>query len=50
MTSRPPPDRTPDEEPPGVPGFRNWKGVYLFVFAWFVLVVILLAIFTRTFS
>ena len=50
MISSAPPDRTPDNEPPGVPGFRSWRGVYLFVFAWFVLLVILLAIFTRVFA
>jgi hypothetical protein len=45
-----PPDRRPDEEPPDVPGFRTWRGVYLFVFIWFVIVVILLALFTRAFA
>jgi hypothetical protein len=42
-----PPDR---EEPPGLPGFRTWRGVYLFVFAIFVLVVVLLALFSRAFA
>ena len=37
-------------EPPDVPGFRTWRGVYLFVFGWFVLVVVLLTLFTRIFS
>ena len=37
-------------EPPEVPGFRTWRGVYLLVFGWFVLVVILLTLFTRLFS
>lgn len=50
MTSSAPPDRPPDDEPPGVPVFHTWRGVYLFVFGWFVLVVILLALFTRAFS
>jgi len=45
-----PPDRPTGDEPPDVPGFRTWRGVYLFVFAWFVVVVILLAIFTRMFA
>jgi len=40
----------PEAEPPDVPGFRTWRGVYLFVFGWFVLVVILLCVFTATFS
>ena len=50
MISSAPPDPPPDNEPPGVPGFQSWRGVYLFVFGWFVLVVILLAIFTRVFA
>jgi hypothetical protein len=44
------PDQGPEAEPPGLPGFRTWGGVYLFVFGWFVLVVVLLAAFTRIFS
>jgi hypothetical protein len=39
-----------EDEGPGVPGFRTWRGVYWFVFAWFMLVVILLALFTRAFA
>ena len=39
-----------DDESPGVPGFRTWRGVYLFVFAGFVIVVVLLAIFSRVFA
>ncbi|MDO8543297.1 MAG: hypothetical protein Q7S40_22905 [Opitutaceae bacterium] len=39
--------REPDDEPPGVPGFRSWRGVYWFVFLFFVLVVIALTIFSR---
>ena len=39
-----------DDESPGVPGFGTWRGVYLFVFGWFVLVVVLLAIFSRVFA
>lgn len=50
MTRRPLADQRTDDEPPGLPGFRTWRGVYLFVFGWFVLVVILLAVFTRLFS
>jgi hypothetical protein len=42
-----PPD---DDESPGVPGFRTWRGVYLFVFAFFVAAVIGLALFTRLFA
>ena len=39
-----------EAEPPHVPGFRTWRGVYLFVFGWFVLVVILLTVLTVMFS
>ena len=39
-----------DEEPPGVPGFRTWRSVYLLVFAVFVLVVIGLAILSRAYA
>jgi hypothetical protein len=49
MMSSPPEPGTSDESP-GVPGFRTWRGVYLFVFLWFVLVVALLAMFSRCFS
>jgi hypothetical protein len=45
-----PPDQRSDAELPGLPGFRTWRGVYLFVLGWFVLVVILLASFSRIFS
>lgn len=50
MTRSPRPDERAEVEPPDVPGFRTWPGVYLFVFAWFVLVVVLLTVFTRIFS
>jgi hypothetical protein len=50
MSSSAPRHRPREEEPPDVPGFRTWRGVYLFVFVWFVVVVILLAIFTRAFA
>jgi len=46
----PPPDRPSQDEPPGVPGFRTWRGVYLFVFGFFVLCVLLLALFSRVFA
>jgi len=39
-----------DGEPPDLPGFRTWRGVYLFVFGWFAVLVMLLAAFTRIFS
>jgi len=44
------PDQRGDAEPPGLPGFRTWRAVYLFVLGWFVLVVALLAAFSRIFS
>jgi hypothetical protein len=40
----------PDDESPGVPGFRSWRGVYLFVFIAFVVVVIALTIFSRVYA
>ena len=43
----PPP---PDDDAPGVPGFRTWRGVYLFVLAAFVFVVIALTLFTRAYA
>ena len=49
-----PPDATEpsarESEATGLPLFRSWRGVYLFVFAIFVLVVILLTIFSRWFA
>lgn len=39
-----------DDAPPGLPGFRTWRGVYLFVFGCFVLVVIALTLFARHFG
>jgi hypothetical protein len=43
-------DERTEAEPPDLPGFRTWRGVYLFVFGWFVLVIVLLAAFTAIFS
>lgn len=39
-----------DDESPGVPGFKSWRGVYLLVFAAFVLVVIGLTILSRVYA
>ena len=50
MTRVPRPDERSEAEAPDVPGFRTWRGVYLFVFGWFMLVVILLSVFTAIFS
>lgn len=49
-SSPPSPAESPGDEKPGVPGFRTWRGVYWFVFAVFVVVVVALAIFTRVYS
>jgi len=43
-------DSPASDESPRVPGFRHWRGVYIFVFAFFVLVVVLLTIFSRVYS
>ena len=50
MTSAPRPDSHPEAESPDVPGFGTWRAVYLFVFGWFVLVVVLLTVFTAMFA
>lgn len=39
----------PDDSP-GVPGFRSWRGVYLFVLGCFVVVVVALTLFSRHFA
>ena len=39
-----------DPEAPRVPGFRTWRGVYLFVFAAFVVTVIGPALFARIYA
>ena len=49
MTPAPPPPPDPDEHP-GVPGFRTWRGVYLFVLGAFVVVVVALALFARAYA
>ena len=38
------------EESTGLPGMKSWRDVYWYVFASFVIVVLLLAIFTWTYS
>lgn len=50
MTPAPRSDGRFEAELPDVPGFRTWRAVYLFVFGWFVLVVVLLTVFTGLFS
>lgn len=39
----------PDDSP-GVPGFRTWRGVYVFVFVCFLAVVAALTAFTHYFA
>lgn len=39
-----------DDDTPGVPGFRTWRGVYWFVLGFFVAVVVMLTLFTRAFA
>ena len=43
-------DEPENNDPPGVPGFRTWRGVYLFVFGCFIVVVVALTIFSRVFA
>jgi hypothetical protein len=38
------------DDPPGVPGFPTWGSVYIFVFLFFVLCVVLLALLSRAFA
>jgi hypothetical protein len=49
MKPRPPPE-SPDGESPNVPGFRTWRGIYIFVFGAFLLLVVALALFSRAFA
>jgi hypothetical protein len=42
----PPPEPATDDTSPGVPGFRTLRGIYLFVFLFFALVVVFLALFS----
>ena len=39
-----------NDDEPGVPIFRTWRGVYVFVFACFVLIVALLTLFSRVYA
>ena len=50
MTPAPRPEGPPEAESPNVPGFDTWRAVYLFVFGWFVLIVVLLTVFTAMFA
>lgn len=44
------PETPASDQTPGVPGFRTWRGVYIFVLAVFVVVVALLTLFSRLFA
>lgn len=46
MTNEP----KPENDSPGLPWLRSWRGVYIFVFAFFLLVVLLLTLFSRYFA
>ena len=48
--NQPSPEPPEKDESPGVPGFRTWRGVYLFVFIFFLLCVALLALLSRAFA
>ena len=39
-----------NDDEPGVPIFRTWRGVYVFVFACFVLIVALLTLFSWVYA
>lgn len=46
----PPEPTTPSDEAPGVPFFRTWRGVYLFVLGCFLVTVALLTLFSRVYA
>ena len=48
--TRPSGEAAPDDETPGVPGFRTWRGVYWFVFGCFGVIVVALSVFARVFA
>jgi hypothetical protein len=50
MSSSRPPEPPQDDGAPDVPGFRTWRGVYIFVFVAFAAVVAALALFARAFA
>ena len=49
MPSAPEKPSVPDDSP-GLPGFRTWRGVYVFVLVVFAAVVIALTVFSRVFA
>jgi len=49
----PAPEKAPpghDDDSPGLPGFRTWRGVYFFIAAAFVFYVVFLAVLPRLFA
>jgi hypothetical protein len=44
------PTPEPNDELPGVPGFRTWRGVYWFVLGCFIVVVLALTLFSRFYA
>jgi hypothetical protein len=48
MTNKEPP--VPDDSSTGLPWPRTWRGVYLFVFGCFLLVVLALTLFSRYYA
>lgn len=44
------PTPEPNDDSPGVPGFRTWRSVYWFVLGCFVLVVLALTLFSRFYA
>ncbi len=50
MTKPHPPSESPSEEAPNVPGFRTWRGIYVFVLFWFIGCVALLAWLSHAFK
>jgi hypothetical protein len=45
-----PPAPHDSDDTPGVPGFRTWRGIYFCVFGFFVVVVVLLTLFSSWFA
>lgn len=44
------PEPETENETTGLPGFRTWRRVYIFVFGCFILVVIALTLFSRIYA
>jgi len=48
--SKSPPRESEPDENPGVSGFRSWRSVYVFVLLTFIMVVVALSLFSKTFA